>query len=225
MFRMLESNFEEKRKQLVEFLQSSNVLKSENIKKAFLSVHRENFVLSYEKEQAYLDTALPLIHNQTISQPSTIAIMLEMLNVEEGNKVLEIGLGSGYVAALLSKLAGKRGIVYAVERIKELVEFARKNLEKEKIENVKIFCRDGSLGLEEFAPFDRILISCAVPSLPKPLEKQLAENGIIVAPIGSRFYQFMTKFTKVKGKLIKEIYQLTTFVFVPLIGEYGFKEF
>ncbi len=222
---MLESNFEEKRKQLVEFLQSSNVLKSENIKKAFLSVHRENFVLSYEKEQAYLDTALPLIHNQTISQPSTIVIMLEMLNVEEGNKVLEIGLGSGYVAALLSKLVGKRGIVYAVERIKELVNFARKNLEKEKIDNVKIFCRDGSLGLEEFAPFDRILISCAVPSLPKPLAEQIAENGTIVAPIGTKFYQFMTKFTKVKGKLIKEIYQLTTFVFVPLIGKYGFKEF
>ncbi|RLE43130.1 protein-L-isoaspartate O-methyltransferase [Candidatus Woesearchaeota archaeon] len=217
-------SFEDERKKLVEYMQSTGVLKNERIKNAFLSVHRENFVLSYEKEQAYLDTALPLIHNQTISQPSTIAIMLEMLNVEEGNKVLEIGLGSGYVAALLSKLVGESGTVYAVERIKELVDFARKNLEKEKINNVKIFCKDGSLGLEEYAPFDRILISCAVPSLPKPLADQVVENGIIVAPIGSRFCQFMTKFTKKNGKLIKEVYQLSTFVFVPLIGEFGFRE-
>lgn len=214
-------DFGQARKQLVEFIQFN--VSSPLVKKSFLETKRELFVPEREQEFAYVDEALPIGFGQTISQPSTIAIMLEMLELREGQKVLEVGSGCGYVLALLSKAVGARGKVFGIERVKELAEAARKNLAREGAENVTVLEGDGSLGLKENAQFDRILISAASPFVPKPLFDQLAEGGIIVAPVGDEFTQEILQLKKVKGKPVKKNYAGSFFAFVPLKGKFGFK--
>ena len=157
------------------------------------------------------------------SREAQVPSMLEMLDVQEGMKVLEVGVGCGYVAALLSELVGEKGKVFGIDIVKELMPIAKKNLKAQDSKNVKIFSGDGSKGLEKQAPFDRIIISAACPFIPKPLADQLKEKGIVVAPVGDRFNQAMTKFTKFKGKLVKSTYPGGMFVFVPLKGEFGWK--
>ncbi len=216
-------DFEEQRKQLVELMNSTQVIQSENVKTAFLNVKRELFIPEQLQADAYYDGALPLGFGQTISQPSTIAIMLEMLKVEKGFKVLEVGSGCGYVTALLSELVGLEGKVFGMEIVPELVEISKKNLEKQGVKNVSIIQGDGSKGLQEKAPFERILISSASPFIPKPLLEQLSEKGICVAPIGDESSQEMISIIKSKNELIQEKYPFSAFVFVPLKGEHGFK--
>ncbi|MCX8158074.1 MAG: protein-L-isoaspartate(D-aspartate) O-methyltransferase [Candidatus Diapherotrites archaeon] len=214
-------NFDKQRQDLVNEL-FGKVIKSENVKNAFLSVKREFFVREDLIEYAYFDDALPIGFGQTISQPTTIAIMLELLDVEDGMRVLEVGVGCGYVCALLSFLVGPKGKVYGTEIIKELKDIAENNLKKHKIENVELYAKDGSLGLVEKAPFDRIIISAACPYFPKPLVDQLKDKGKIVAPIGDKYSQQLEVLTKSNGKIVKVKYP-GLFVFVPLRGEFGFK--
>lgn len=184
---------------------------------AFKKVKREDFVVKELIKEAYEDVPLPILQHQTISQPTTVVIMLQALEVRPGMKVLEIGAGSGYNAALLSILVGPKGKVYTTEIIPDLAKFAKDNLKKFK--NTEVHQSDGSFGLPKFGKFDRIICTAAAKTIPKPLINQLKENGIIVIPVGPRYGQKMVKGIKHKGKL--ETISLGDFMFVPLTGEFG----
>ncbi len=209
-------DFELKRKQLVEFMKSSGVLRSPEAERAFLNVKRELFFPHQSVEFAYADDAFPIGLGQTISQPSTIAVMLEMLQAKEGMNVLEVGSGCGYGLALLSELVGENGWVFGTELLHGLMEKSRRNLELQGCTNVEVVEGDGSRGLSEKSPFDRVLVSAACPFLPKPLFDQLEEGGTAVAPIGDSFTQQMVSVRKVKGKPLKKPYLQSMFRFVPL---------
>jgi protein-L-isoaspartate(D-aspartate) O-methyltransferase len=212
------ADFELKRKQLVEHLRTQ--LFSESVLDAFSNVKRECFVPEALQESAYLDEALSIGHGQTISQPSTIAQMLQLLEIEPGMKVLETGSGSGYVLALLKEMGGKKGKVFGIELLPELVERSKKNLACNGSKGISVMQGDGSLGWKEKKPFDRILVSAACPFIPKPLFEQLKEGGLAVAPVGDAGFQTLTTLQKVKGKPFKKEFLDSYFVFVPLRGEY-----
>lgn len=163
------------------------------VKEAFLAIDRSRFVLDEFKELAYQDIALPLIAEQTISQPTTIAIMIDVLQIKKGMRVLEVGAGSGYVAALLSYLVGKKGHVYAVEMRPELARLCENNVREK---NVSVILANGYKGLPDKAPFDRIIVSAAANKIPGALIEQLAIGGILVIPIGDTLSQTMTILTK-----------------------------
>lgn len=202
---------------LVEGMIQRGVVKSAAVRDAFLKVNREDFIPDNHKDEAYGDYPLHIMLGQTISQPTTIAMMLEALDLKKGLKVLEIGAGSGYSASLIAEII-RPGRVFSVEIIEELAEYARKNVAG--IKNLQIVASDGSIGLQKEAPFDRIVVTAACPSIPPPLVKQLKETGILVAPVDSMFNQVMIKGRKVNGKLDTE--KLGFFSFVPLKGKHGF---
>lgn len=195
---------------------------SEPLIKAFEEIPREEFVLDNMRDQAYNDTALPILRGKTISQPSTVLLMTDALDVKEGMKIFEVGSGSGYQAAILSKLAGEKGKVYSSEVLPELVMFSQDNLRKIGIKNVEVIESDGSQGFKDSAPYDRIIITAACPMIPRVLLDQLKANGIIVAPVGTEREQQMKKIIK-KEKGIEEV-SLGTFLFSPMIGKFGFEE-
>jgi len=205
------------RESLIKYWKNSGLITDKRLLDAFMQVPREKFVHKYQSDGAYSDNAMPVSHGQTISQPTTVMIMIQALELKKSDNVLEIGAGTGYNAALMSKLAGK---VIAIEIIPELAEFAKKNLDKVGIKNVKVINEDGSTGYLEEALFDKIIITAACPKIPKPLIDQLCEKGIIVAPVGNRVSQKMIKGIKVNNEL--KINDLGDFVFVPLKGKYGF---
>ncbi len=202
---------------LIEYWKNTELVKDKRIIEAFKKVDREEFVLDEFKHKAYSDIALPIIAGQTISQPTTIMIMTQTLEPKENDKILEIGAGSGYQAALLAHLCKE---VYTIERLPELVSFARRNLNRANIKNVKVIEGDGTLGYEEKAPYDKIIVTAASLKIPKALIEQLKENGIIVIPVGASFSCRMIKGKKIKGKLKEEF--LGYFSFVPLIGKEGY---
>lgn len=182
-------------------------------------VPRHLFVPEDIIDSAYDDRALPIGHGQTISQPYIVALMTELLELKGDEKILEIGTGSGYQAAILAELVKE---VHTIERVEQLAEEAKKRFEKIGMKNIKVYVKDGTEGLTEEAPFDRIIITAATPEIPQPLIEQLKEGGIIVAPVGERYSQYMLKAIK-KGKNL-ERYYLIPVAFVPLIGKYGWKE-
>lgn len=207
------------RRRLIEGLRRRGYIRSDKVEEALLSIPREIFVPPELRDLAYADTPLEIGRGQTISAPHMIAIMCEVLELEEGQNVLEIGAGSGYHAAVVAEIIGEKGHVYSVEIIEELAERARENLRKAGVENVTVVVGDGSIGLPEHAPYDRIYVTCAAPSIPEPLEKQLKEGGIIVIPVG-RVFSTLLKGKKIDKKL--EIEELGGCAFVPLIGKYGY---
>lgn len=206
---------------LIVRMKESGYLKSKNLEKVLREVPRHFFIPEDIIDMSYRDVPLSIGHGQTISQPSTVVIMTENLDVKEGQKILEIGTGSGWQAALLSKLVGNKGFVYTVERIHELIVFSRRNLKKLKIKNVKIFEGDGSLGLKKNSPYERIIVTAACPEVPKPLLDQLKTNGRMIIPVGSYGRQEMFVVVKRRNKIEKK--SIGGFAFVPLIGKYGFK--
>ena len=205
---------------LAEYWIRNGIIKDNRVIKAFMHVKRELFVSEEYKLHAYGDYPVPIPGGQTISQPTTVMMMTEALDVKIGNKILEVGAGSGYQAAILSKLVGNNGKVITTEIVEELIDYANSNINRAGIKNVKIIHYDGSQGYSKEAPYDRIIVTAACPSMPEPLVKQLKENGIIVAPIGSRYSQEVIKGRKIKDELVTET--LGDFVFVPLRGKYGF---
>ncbi len=217
-------NFEELRERLVEKLISEGILKTRVIIEAMRKVPREEFVLPRYRDLAYEDTPLPIGYGQTISAPHMVAMMTEALKPERGNKVLEIGTGSGYQTAILAEVVGKEGHVWTIERIKELVEFAKENLRRAGYaDRVTVIHGDGSLGYEAAAPYDRIMVTAASPKVPEPLLNQLKPEGRLVIPLGDRYLQFLTVFYKDKeGNVKREVG--SPCVFVPLVGRYGFPE-
>lgn len=207
---------------LVKYWKEKKIITSKSVIKAFMKVPREEFVLSEYKRDAYSDYPLPIGYGQTISQPTTVMLMSQALEVKQGNKVLEVGTGSGYQAAILSCLVGKKGFVYTTEIIKELAGFARNNLERCGIKNVKVLNIDGSKGYKRDMPYDRIILTAASPKIPKHLVKQLKREGILLAPVGSLYEQDMLKITKNGDRL--ETKNLGSFVFVRLRGLHGFED-
>jgi protein-L-isoaspartate(D-aspartate) O-methyltransferase len=193
-------------------------IKDSRLLEAMRKVPRHLFMPRALWGSAYDDNALPIGEGQTISQPYMVAVMTELLELNGEEKVLEIGTGSGYQAAILAELSRE---VYTIERIESLADSARQCLAGLGYNNVVVLAGDGSKGLEEKAPFDRIIITAAAPGLPDVIIKQLREGGIIVAPVGERFSQIVIKGRKNKGVLVEE-FQVPC-VFVPLLGEYGWK--
>jgi len=197
----------------------SGIVKNPLIIEAFIRIKREDFVLPEYREQAYDDVPLPIPAGQTISQPTTVVTFLEALELNEKCRVLEIGTGSGYNAALLGAIC-KKGKVVSTEFIEELAEFAKNNIKKSKLRNVKIIKWDGTRGYEKEAPYDRIICTAAVPEIPEAWVKQLKLNGIIVAPVGPQYSQTLVKLRKLKDGM--KISELGGFIFVPARGEYGY---
>lgn len=146
---------------------------------------RRHFVISEERAQAYLDAALPIGPQQTISQPSTVAMMLEWLEPQPGDRVLDIGIGSGWTMALLADVVGKTGHVYGIELDPDLAKSARERLKKLGLDNITVTAGDGQRGWPERAPFDRISVAAAAPKPPPGLQNQLKIGGTLVLPVGT----------------------------------------
>ena len=190
--------------------------------RAFQQIKREDFIPRNLRIAAYEDMPLPLLRGKTISQPTTVMIMTSALQLKPGEKVFEIGTGSGYQAAIIAKIIGAKGKVITTEVVPELIHFARENLKKAKIENVLVHEEDGSNGMKAEAPFDKIMITAACKEFPKPLLEQLKPEGIIIGPVGNKFEQEMVRGVKdKKGNL--ELEFLGQFLFTPMYGKYGFE--
>lgn len=203
---------------MVDYQLIARGIKNERVLAAMRKVPRHLFVPEFIRHSAYDDMALPIGDDQTISQPYMVAIMTEFLELKGDEKVLEVGTGSGYQAAILAELSKE---VYSIERIPSLADEARRRLTELGYENVYVIVGDGTKGLAEKAPFDRIIITAAAPKIPEPLINQLKDGGIIIAPVGERFSQILIKGKKEKEIIIEEHH--TPCVFVPLVGEYGWK--
>ncbi len=209
--------YEEERKRLVELLRRQGV--SEGVLKAMMCVKRHLFVPHPLIDQAYGDYPLPIGEGQTISAPHMVAMMCDYLKLKKGDKVLEIGAGSGYHAAVIAEIIGDEGHVYSVERIKWLVEFSKENLKHAGYKNVTVILSDGTLGLSEHAPYDKISVTCAAPDVPPPLLEQLKTGGKMVIPVGK--YRQVLYLVEKKNGVERE--RKCDVVFVPLLGRYGFK--
>ena len=194
-------------------------IRDKKILDAFTDVPRHKFVEDYLKYKAYDDYPLSIGFSQTISQPYMVAIMTEALKVQPESKVLEIGTGSGYQAAILSRLAN---FVYSIERLAPLASRARKTLDELGIFNVQIIIVDGTKGYAKEAPFDRIIVTAGAPYTPEALIEQLAPEGMLVIPVGDQYLQDLKRITKKKNGIKTE--SLGGCRFVRLIGENGWKE-
>lgn len=214
---------EAEKERMFRFLRETSFLKTEKVERAMRRVDREFFVPESERSLTYSDCALPIWYGQTISAPTVVAFMLDALDLKEGMRVLEVGTGSGYNCALLSVLVGSRGKVVSVERVPELVEFARANIAAAGIsmDNIEIIVGDGSGGYAPGAPYDRITVTAALPSLgwEHPLVAQLKKDGKMVAPVG----EYVQDLILVDRKA-KTMERILPVMFVPLIGKYGFPE-
>jgi protein-L-isoaspartate(D-aspartate) O-methyltransferase len=183
---------------------------------AMATVPRHLFVPAEARAQAYGDHALPIDEGQTISQPYVVALMAQTLSLTKADRVLEIGAGSGYAAAVLSLLAGE---VYAVERHPALAQAAEARLHELGFNNVHIFAGDGTAGLPAYAPFDAIVVSAAAPWVPLPLREQLGEGGRMVIPVGGRDEQILLRVTRHNHQITTE--RMGEVRFVPLIGDHA----
>ena len=209
---------------LIQEIIDSGYLKSSHIIDAFFAIDRKDFVVSEYQDETYSNIPLPIGFGQTISQPLTVAFILELLQPKSGEKILDIGAGSGWTSALLAYFVGqksKKGKVIAIERIAELKEFGEKNVTKYNfIEKgvVEFICADGSKGYEKRSPFDKILCSATVSEVPKDWLKQLKTGGRIVTPLDGEVQLWIKK-----GENEFDIKRFQGFTFVPLITNNGDK--
>ncbi|MCJ7642493.1 MAG: protein-L-isoaspartate(D-aspartate) O-methyltransferase [Desulfobacterales bacterium] len=207
--------FEEKRQTMVERDLKRRGIKDPRVLEAMGRVFRHLFVGESQREQAYGDYPLPIAEGQTISQPYVVALMTEAVTLKPTDRVLEIGTGSGYQAAVLAEIVKE---VYTIEIRKPLAETASKRLTQLGYKNVRTKYGDGYFGWEEVAPFDAILITAATNHIPPPLLQQLNEGGRLILPLGSTtFHQTLTLITKEKGEL--RVQEMGGVIFVPLVGE------
>lgn len=225
MGRVVYDNLEKMKRDVINHLENMGYIKDKRIKRAMLKVRRELFVSKEYYSEAYIDTPLPIPGGMTISAPHMHAIFMSALKLKPGDKVLEIGAGSGILLAYMKEVVGKRGKVFGIEIVPETFKFALENLEKAGYsKKVKLILGDGSKGLREEAPFDKIISSASSPhKIPKTWIDQLKIGGIIVTPIGATHeHQELYYFEKVsENKVIKK--KLGGVVFVQLKGKYGWK--
>jgi protein-L-isoaspartate(D-aspartate) O-methyltransferase len=184
----------------------------QSVEEAFKAVDRKAFLPQEARDAAWLDSPIPIGYGQTNSQPSTVRMMLEWLGPQPGEKILDVGSGSGWTTALLSYLVGPEGKVYAVEKIPELVQVGSENCQKAGINNAQFFEAGDVYGLPDFAPYDRILVSAAAKELPQELLDQLVVGGRLVIPIGSSIHA-ITKTTEA----VVDDKEYRGFAFVPLL--------
>ena len=194
-------------------------IKDTRVLEAFRKVPRHLFVRESIQRDSYGDFPLPIGCGQTISQPYMVALMTECLNLKGNEKVLEVGTGSGYQAAILAELSKE---VYSAERHKELADNAGNILDQLGYTNIHIYNIDGTQGFKGNAPYDRIIVTAGAPHAPKPLKEQLAEGGILVIPIGDRFSQVLTIVKRIGNTFTEKVE--CGCMFVPLVGKYGWEE-
>jgi protein-L-isoaspartate(D-aspartate) O-methyltransferase len=211
--------FERERQRMVEEQIMGRGISDERVLKAMRTVPRHEFLPEAMRGNAYVDQALPLGEGQTMSQPYMVALMTELLKLGGTERVLEVGTGSGYQAAVLAELCEK---VYTVERIKVLADKARATLDRLGYRSVALKVYDGTYGWKEMSPFDAIVVTAGAPHVPDALVDQLREGGRMVIPVGDRYGQRLIKMVKTTGGVITE--QSVPCVFVPLIGNHGWKE-
>lgn len=208
--------FDFEREEMIALIRQRGI-RDEKLISAMSAIDRREFVQNALQGRAYDDCALPIGHSQTISQPYTVAFMTEALEVKPGKKVLEIGTGSGYQAAILAEMGAR---VYTIERNMDLLNCARKRFEDKKY-NVVSKCGDGTIGWKEFSPYDGIVVTAGAPEAPQPLLDQLAEGGIIVIPVGDKDIQSIQIIQRNGQKF--QMRESHGFKFVPLIGKVGWK--
>lgn len=210
---------------LLEQLISDGYLKTSQIIESFKKIKRADFVsrdLLKEKGEDFIENynaPLSIGYSQTISQPLTVAFMLELLQPKKGDKILDIGSGSGWQTALLAEIVGAEGKVFAIEIIPELKQFGENNVSKYNFiskSRVEFFCGDGSRGLASEAPFDKIIAAASVDKLPESWKDQLKINGRLVSPVGNDVFLFIRK-----KKDVFEKYKYSGFSFVPLVKKYN----
>ena len=210
----IQSDFQSMKEEMVETQIRARGIRNETVLNAMLKVDRHRFVPEEMHHLAYSDRPLPIGEGQTISQPYIVALMTELLELKKGDKVLEVGTGSGYQAAILGELTDD---VYTIEIIESLARSAEKTLNELGYGNIRVKVGDGYVGWEEFAPFDAIIVTCAPSHVPQPLLDQLKEGGRLVIPVGD-YYQELKKITKVKGQIKSQ--SVIPVVFVPMTGNH-----
>jgi protein-L-isoaspartate(D-aspartate) O-methyltransferase len=214
-------DFSELRENMVEYQIAARGVRSEKVLDAMRKVPREQFVSRDVREFAYEDSPLPIGAGQTISQPYIVAYMIEGLALQGGEKVLEIGAGSGYAAAVLAEIAGE---VYTIERIEELAQSATTALAETGYKNVHVLHGDGTLGWPEHAPFDGIIVAAGGPEVPDSLKQQLKIGGRMVIPVGqSQDFQELVRVTRISESEF-QTEDLVAVRFVPLVGAEGWNK-
>ena len=213
------NNLEKARLNMVERQLAQRGITDQRVLQAMRDVPRHRFVPQDLWDMAYRDTPLSIGHEQTISQPYIVGYMTQMLHLSQDHRVLEVGTGSGYQAAVLSRLAKQ---VYTIERVPDLAQRAEQILQELGYANIQIRIGDGGYGWPEAAPFDAIIVTAAAPKVPPPLIAQLAEAASLIAPIGRAGYQELVRVTK-HGDCT-QVEHLVPVAFVPLVGEHGWRE-
>lgn len=204
------------RKRMVEKQIMARGIEDERVINALMKVPRHEFIPAKYGHYSYQDSPLPIGYDQTISQPYIVALMTEAMNLSSADRVLEIGTGSGYQAAILAEIVAE---VYTVEIVEPLGEAARSRLESLGYENIHVKIGDGYEGWEEHAPFDRIIVTCAPTEIPQPLVDQLKEGGIMVIPVGNAGFQYLYRVKKYMGEAETE--KVIPVSFVPLTGPHA----
>ena len=212
-------SFAQARKRMVETQIKARGINDPRVLRVFERVPRHLFVSEEMRPDAYEDHPLPIGYGQTISQPYIVALMTSLLDLKGSEKILAIGTGCGYQAAILANLAGE---VHTIERIKNLADFAGANLASLALTNIQVHVGDGSLGWPEAAPYDGIMVTAASPAVPANLIEQLNTGGKLIIPVGERWRQVLELWTKTSQGVEKK--EILPVVFVPLRGEQGWQD-
>ena len=216
---------EKEREELVDKLSRNGYIKTDQVKNAMLFVPREEFIPPENRRYAYIDQPLPIGKGQTISAPHMVAMICETLDLKRGMKILEVGSGFGYNAAVVAEIIGPEGHLFTTERIESLAKSARDNLKRTGFDQcVTVLHTDGTKGLKEEAPFDRIYATASAPKIPEPLKEQLKIGGRLLTPIGSRnHFQELICIVRLSENEY-DSRKLGGVAFVPMIGKHGWPE-
>jgi len=217
---ILESDFAEMRHKMVEEQLAGRDIKDKKVLDVFKKVPRHKFIDPKFYKDSYSDFPLPIDNAQTISQPYIVALMVQLLDIKAADSVLEIGTGSGYQTAILAELAGK---VFSIERFRNLTEKASLILEEMGYKNKTLKTGDGTIGWDEFAPFDKIVVTASAEFAPEPLIEQLKSPGKLIMPVGPKTGQKLLLLEKTREERLLEK-EVCSCIFVPLIGKYGWKD-
>ncbi|OPX68595.1 MAG: Protein-L-isoaspartate O-methyltransferase [Methanoregulaceae archaeon PtaB.Bin056] len=215
---MPDDKWAKERNAMVDTQIAARGVKNPRVLEAMRTVPRHLFVPAGYEGAAYRDSPLPIGHGQTISQPYIVAVMTELLEISPGDRVLEVGAGSGYQAAVLATLGAD---VITIERIPEVAALAEENLRKAGVHGIRVVVADGSEGYPPGAPYQAILVTAATPRVPGPLISQMAEGGRLVAPVGGRDIQELVRLVKREGRVESAFFGGV--VFVPLLGRHGWE--